>query len=75
MQIRHHSDKHKDIKTRIPRLKENNQCDKDKACSDTPKVLDKEISADNKEREQKVTSGTEGNGKNHFELPIDIPFP
>jgi hypothetical protein len=48
---------------------------KDKACSDTPKVLDKEISADNKESEQKVTSGTEGNGKNHFELPIDIPFP
>ena len=49
--------------------------DKDKACSDTPKVLDKEMSADNKEREQKVTSGTEGNNKNHFELPIDIPFP
>ena len=44
--------------------------DKDKACSDTPKVLDKKISADNKEIEQKVTSG-----KNHFELPIDIPFP
>jgi hypothetical protein len=49
--------------------------DKDKACSDTPKVLDKKISADNKESEQKVTSGSEGNGKNHFELPIDIPFP
>jgi hypothetical protein len=49
--------------------------DKDKACSDTPKALDKEISADNKESEQKVTSGSEGNGKNHFELPIDIPFP
>jgi hypothetical protein len=47
--------------------------DKDKACSDTPKVLDKKISADNKESEQKVTSGSEGNGKNHFELPI--PFP
>jgi hypothetical protein len=56
----------KDLKEKI---------DKDKACSDTPKVLDKEISADNKESEQKVTSGTEGNGKNHFELPIDIPFP
>jgi hypothetical protein len=51
----------KDLKEKI---------DKDKACSDTPKVLDKEISADNKEIEQKVTSG-----KNHFELPIDIPFP
>jgi hypothetical protein len=49
--------------------------DKDKACSDAPKVLDKKISADNKESEQKVTSGSEGNGKNHFELPIDIPFP
>ena len=49
--------------------------DKEKACSDTPKVLDKKISADNKESEQKVTSGSEGNGKNHFELPIDIPFP
>ena len=49
--------------------------DKDKACSDTPKVLDKKISTDNKESEQKVTSGSEGNGKNHFELPIDIPFP
>jgi hypothetical protein len=51
----------KDLKEKI---------DKDKACSDTPKVLDKEISADNKEIEQKVTSG-----KNNFELPIDIPFP
>ena len=51
--------KSKDLKEKI---------DKDKACSDTPKVLDKEISADNKEIEQKVTSG-----KNHFELPI--PFP
>ena len=50
--------KSKDLKEKI---------DKDKACSDTPKVLDKEISADNK---QKVTSG-----KNNFELPIDIPFP
>jgi hypothetical protein len=49
--------------------------DEDKACSDAPKVLDKKISADNKESEQKVTSGSEGNGKNHFELPIDIPFP
>ncbi len=58
--------KSKDLKEKIG---------KDKACSDTPKVLDKEISADNKESEQKVTSGTEGNGKNHFELPIDIPFP
>ena len=58
--------KSKDLKEKI---------DKDKACSDTPKVLDKEMSADNKESEQKVTSGTEGNGKNHFELPIDIPFP
>jgi len=48
----------KDLKEKI---------DKDKACSDTPKVLDKEISADNK---QKVTSG-----KNNFELPIGIPFP
>ena len=49
---------------------------KDKECSDTdtPKVIDKEISADNKKSEQKVTSGTEDNG-NHFELPIDIPFP
>ena len=47
---------------------------KDKECSDTPKVMDKEISADNKKSEQKVTSGTEDNG-NHFELPIDIPFP
>ena len=56
----------KDLKEKI---------DKDKACFDTPKVLDKEMSADNKESEQKVTSGTEGNGKNHFELPIDIPFP
>ena len=50
--------KSKDLKEKI---------DKDKACSDTPKVLDKEISADNK---QKVTSG-----KNNFELPIGIPFP
>jgi hypothetical protein len=75
--------KSKDLKEKI---------DKDKACSDTPKVLDKilkekidkdkacsdtpkAISADNKESEQKVTSGSEGNGKNHFELPIDIPFP
>jgi hypothetical protein len=47
----------------------------DKPCPDTPKVLDKVISADNKESKQKVTSGTEGNDKNHFELPIDIPFP
>ena len=49
---------------------------KDKECSDTdtPKVMDKEISADNKKSEQKVTSGTEDIG-NHFELPIDIPFP
>ena len=47
---------------------------KDKECSDTPKAMDKEISADNKKSEQKVTSGTEDNG-NHFELPIDIPFP
>ena len=44
--------------------------DKDKTCSDTSKILDKEINADNKETDQKVTSG-----KNHFELPIDIPFP
>jgi hypothetical protein len=56
----------KDLKEKI---------DKDKACSDTSKVFNKKISADNKESEQKVTSGTEGNGKNHFELPIDIPFP
>jgi hypothetical protein len=69
-------DKHKDSKDKNPSTKiRNNQCDKDKACSDTPKLLDKEMSADNKESEQKVKSGTEGNGKNHFELPIDIPFP
>ena len=47
---------------------------KDKECSDTPKAMDKEISADNKKSELKITSGTEDNG-NHFELPIDIPFP
>ena len=58
--------KSKDLKEKIGR---------DKECSDTPKVLDKELSADNKKSEQKFTSGTEGNGKNHFELPIDIPFP
>jgi len=59
--------KSKDLKEKIG---------KDKECSDTdtPKVMDKEISADNKKSEQKVTSGTEDNG-NHFELPIDIPFP
>jgi hypothetical protein len=69
-------DKHKDSKEKNPSIKvRNNQCDKDEACSDTPKVLDKDMSADNQEREQKVTSGTEGNNKNHFELPIDIPFP
>ena len=69
-------DQHKDSKEKNPSIKvRNNQCDKDKTCSDTPKVLDKDMSADNKEREQKVTSGTEGNNKNHFELPIDIPFP
>jgi hypothetical protein len=69
-------DKHKDNKDKNPSTKvRNDQCDKDKACSDTPKVLDEEMSADNKESEQKVTSDTEGNGKNHFELPIDIPFP
>lgn len=69
-------DKHKDNKDKNPSTKvRNDQCDKDKACSDTPKVLDEGMSADNKESEQKVTSDTEGNGKNHFELPIDIPFP
>ena len=69
-------DKHKDSKDKNPSSKvRNDQCDKDKTCSDTPKVLDKEISSDNKETDQKVTSSTEGKGKNHFELPIDIPFP
>ena len=57
--------KSKDLKEKIG---------KDKECSDTPKAMDKEISADNKKSELKITSGTEDNG-NHFELPIDIPFP
>ena len=69
-------DKHKDSKDKNPSTKvRNDQCDKDKTCSDTPKVLDKEISSDNKETDQKVTSSSEGKDKNHFELPIDIPFP
>ncbi|HZD12561.1 MAG TPA: hypothetical protein VE177_03465 [Candidatus Binatus sp.] len=69
-------DKHKDSKDKNPSTQvRNDQCDKDKTCSDTPKVHDEEISSDNKKTDQKVTSSNEGNGKNHFELPIDIPFP
>src|SRR6476660_9515961 len=55
--------KSKDLKEKIG---------EDKECSDTHKAMDKEISADNKKSEIKITSGTEDNG-NHFELPIDIP--
>ncbi len=69
-------DNNKDSKDKNPSTKDrNDQCDKDKGCPDTPKALDKEESTDKKGSGQKITSDTEGNGENHFELPIDIPFP
>lgn len=69
-------DNDKDSKDKNPSTKDrNDQCDKDERCPDIPKALDKEESIDKKGSGQKITSDTEGNGENHFELPIDIPFP